>query len=174
MPKVIEIQIGRGIEGIGQLADIKLEELLVQPLDLHPVLEVLLEAVCMEGLEFIDAVLRDIPTEYLLVDVGKKNAGGELGEIPVPLDQRLGVEDDGLSQIILADLEKTERRRDSSICSEVMQRSRPMEAKDILFLRSIPSQKKVLPSFFWTTIMESCLTSSSSVPDSRSMRRRAR
>ena len=62
--KVIEIQVGRGIEGIGQLADVQLEELLVQPLDLHPVLEVLLEAVCMEGLEFVDAVDRDIPHHH--------------------------------------------------------------------------------------------------------------
>ena len=57
----------------------------------------------MDFLQAVDAVAHDVPVEDLLVDVGEQDAAGELGEVGVLFDQRLGVEDDRAAQVLLAD-----------------------------------------------------------------------
>ena len=54
--------------------------------------------------ESLDAVPADAPVEDFLVDVGEKNAGGELGEIGVALDESAGVENDRVFKDVLGDL----------------------------------------------------------------------
>ena len=57
-----------------------------------------------ECLQLVDAVREDVPAEDFLVDVGEEDAAGELGEVGVLLDEGLGVEDDGVLEVLFGDL----------------------------------------------------------------------
>lgn len=101
----VEVEVGGGVKGLSQGVEVvEFEQLGVEALDGDAVLEVALEGGFVGILELFDAVAEDRPVEDFLVDVGKEDAGGELGEVGVFLDQRLGVEDDGVLEVLLLDL----------------------------------------------------------------------
>ena len=94
--EVVEIEVGGGIEGGGELVEIVfLQQIRVEALDGDAVLEVGLEALFVGLLELVHAIGRDGPIEDFLVDVGEQDSGGELREVGVLLDEGLRVEDDG-------------------------------------------------------------------------------
>ena len=58
----------------------------------------------MEDLKGADAVTNDVPTKNFFIDVGKQDAGGELGEISILFHQGLRVENDGILELIQRDV----------------------------------------------------------------------
>ena len=75
----------------------------VDALDRDAALERRAQARRWASLEPADAVAHDVPAEDLLVDVGELDAAGELREVGVALDERLGVEDDEAVERSLVD-----------------------------------------------------------------------
>ena len=69
--QVIKIKIGGWIDGLGNLFQIQFEQLLVQSLDLYPSFEVILEFLGVEGSDFFNTVLSDVPTQNLFINVGQ-------------------------------------------------------------------------------------------------------
>ena len=57
----------------------------------------------MGVLQLVDAVAGDGPVEDFLVDVGEEDAAGEFREVGVFLDEGLGVEDDGVFEVLFGD-----------------------------------------------------------------------
>ena len=100
----VEIEVGGGVEGVGEALEVVVEELAVDALDVGTVGEVLLEGFLVELLQLAGAVGQDVPTEDFLVNVGELDTAGKLGEIGVLLDEGLRVEDDGLVEVLLGDL----------------------------------------------------------------------
>jgi hypothetical protein len=95
----VELEVGGGVEGGGELVEVVLEEARVEALDLDATVEVAAEGAAGGSAQGADAVANDVPAEDLLVDVGELDAAGELGEVGVLLDQGLGIEDDGLLEV---------------------------------------------------------------------------
>ena len=101
----IEVEVGGGIEGIGEAVEVVfLENVRRDALDLDAVLEVGFEVFLVSLLERLDAVVLNIPRQDLLVDVREKNAAGELGHVGILFEEGLGVENDGLLEVAGGDL----------------------------------------------------------------------
>jgi len=100
----IEIEVSGGIEGVGETVDVVfIEDILADAFDFDAVLEVGLEVLLVGFLEGLDAIGEDIPREDFFVDVGKEDASGELGHVGVLFEEGLGVEDDGLLEVLTGD-----------------------------------------------------------------------
>ena len=100
----LEVEVGHRVEGGGELGEVVLAEIRREAADRDAAFDVGGELGAMEFLELGDAVAGDAPAEDFLVDVGEADAGGELGEVGVDLDEALGVELDGLAEVGLGDL----------------------------------------------------------------------
>jgi len=100
----LEVQVGHRVEGVGELREVVLAQVGREAADRDAAVDVGGELRAMEFLELGDAVAGDAPAEDFLVDVGEADAGGELREVGVDLDEALGVELDGLAEVGLGDL----------------------------------------------------------------------
>ena len=112
--EVVEVEVGGGIERVGELSRSILEHVVDDAFDFDAAEEVRLKA-CGGAAELLDAVVDDVPVEDFLVDVGEENAAGELGEVSILLDEALGIEDDGLAEVFDSHLRENERRSSLSI-----------------------------------------------------------
>ena len=126
--EVVEVEIGGRVEGVGELVEIILKELGAEALDGDAVAQVGFKGLPVRFSETFDAVAQDAPVEDFLVDVGEENASGELGEVRVLFDERLGVEDDGAAQAFLADFSADGAAKLALDASSSKHRSSPMVA----------------------------------------------
>ena len=97
----VELEIGVGIDRVGEFVEIELGEARIEPLDLDAERDVLQERLAVRFLELVDAV-GDFPRQRLLVDIGEENAAGEEAAVGVDIEEVLRVEDDGLALFLRA------------------------------------------------------------------------
>ena len=98
--KVIEVEVGRWIERCCDLIDIEVEQLRVDAVDLDRALKVWLEGTAVCFFEAVDTVADDVPLEHFFVDVSEKDTACKLSEVGIFLDHALGIENDGLLQVL--------------------------------------------------------------------------
>ena len=99
--EVVEVEVGRRVERLGHGVDVvATDQRRVDPSDFHAAGEVGGKAGTVRLLELAEPVTQDGPVEHLLVDESQQDAAGELAEVGVLLDQRLGVEDDGGVEVL--------------------------------------------------------------------------
>ena len=99
--EVVEIEVGGGVEGFGEFVEVvNFQQLGIEAFDGDTVFQIGLEGGLVGVFQFIDAIAKDRPIEDFLVDVGEQDAGGELREVGVFFDERLGVEDDGVFEVL--------------------------------------------------------------------------
>ncbi len=102
--EVVEIEVSGGVESFGDFVEVgNFEQLGGEAFDGDAVLEVGFESGFVGLLEFVDAIAGDGPIEDFLVDVGEEDAAGEFREIGVFLDEGLGVEDNGVFEVLFGD-----------------------------------------------------------------------
>jgi hypothetical protein len=103
--EVVEVEVGGGIEGFGEFVEVvNFQQLGIEALDGDAVFEIGFEGGLVGVFQFVDAVLEDGPVEDFLVDIGEEDAAGEFREVGVLFDEGLGVEDDGVLEVLFGDL----------------------------------------------------------------------
>ena len=99
--EIIEIEVGTGIQGIGEGIDlIFLQQLRVNALDRNAVREVASERIAVSGFDASNAIAQDIPAQHFFVNVREQNATSEFREIGILFNHRASIENDRLLEII--------------------------------------------------------------------------
>ena len=92
--KIIKLQVGGGIERRAQFLYVILQQVRTETLDLHAVPQVLGQIPGVSFFQRADTVAKDVPVEYLLVNISAEQPAGEPRKVSVALHQRLGVQED--------------------------------------------------------------------------------
>ena len=92
----VELEIGKRIEGVRQLGQIKRSEPGIETTQLDAARNVGQERATMGFFQRLRA-FGHLPLQRLLIDVGQEDAGSKEARVGIDIEQRLGVEDDGIA-----------------------------------------------------------------------------